>query len=69
MTVLLFDFVYKFLYCGRAFGENYEKLKNTNLTILCTNLHDKNEETPPKLDSDQEPPKTPHDPCRRPSER
>ena len=28
-----------------------------------------NRETPPKLDSDQDPPKTPEDSCRGPSER
>ena len=43
--------------------------KNTILAITYTNLQYKNVQTPPELDSDQDPPKTPHAPCRRPSER
>ena len=39
------------------------------LAITYTNLQNKNGQTPPGLDSDQDPPKTPHAPCRRPSER
>ena len=33
------------------------------------NLLNKNKQMPPELDSDQDHPKTQHDPCRRPSER
>ena len=43
--------------------------KNTIFAITSTNLHNKNGQTPPELDSDQDPQKTPHAPCRRPSER
>ena len=42
---------------------------NTILAITSTNLLNKNGQTPPEVDSDQEPPKTPHALCRRPSER
>ena len=30
---------------------------------------EENRQIPTELDSDQDPPKTPHDPCQRPSER
>ena len=43
--------------------------KNTLLAITSTKLHNKNGQTPPEIDSDQDTPKTPHAPCRRPSER
>ena len=39
------------------------------LAIKSTNLPNKNGQTPPELDSEQDPPKTLHAPYRRPSER
>ena len=43
--------------------------KNTIFAITSINLQYKNRQTPTELDSDQDPPKAQHDPCRRPGER